>query len=205
VTVLPRAAGADDPAELRFGPFCFEPASERLWRGAEEIHLKPKMRDMLLFFVCNPGRLIAKAELLTAIWSETHVSPETLRSSLRELRNVLGDDARAPRFVETVHGRGYRFLCDVTEAAAAPAGAVSRQAPGFDPVETAVARGAVEGASHGTLHQVAATLRGLAEHPQARMLARTLEECASQLLEVISPAAVSSPTADAARTCAPRN
>jgi predicted ATPase len=62
------------------------------------------------YLVAHPGQLLTKAALLEALWPETMVSEIVLSVCIRELRQVLGDDAKAPRFIETVHRRGYRFI-----------------------------------------------------------------------------------------------
>jgi predicted ATPase len=63
----------------------------------------------------NPGRLITHDELLDALWPETFVQPQVLRTYMLELRKVLGDDAAKPRFIQTLPKRGYRFVAAVTE------------------------------------------------------------------------------------------
>ncbi len=103
----------------QFAPFRLDTANECLWRGAERIALKPKPFAVLRFLVENPGRLITHDELLDALWPETYVQPQVLRTYMLELRKVLGDDAAEPRFIETMPKRGYRFVAPVTEAEAA--------------------------------------------------------------------------------------
>ncbi len=95
---------------LSFPPYRLDLESQRLWRGLDEITLKPKTIAILLHLATHPRKLISKEELLRAVWGETTVSSDTVRSTLRELRRALGDDAAAPQFIETVHGRGYRFI-----------------------------------------------------------------------------------------------
>jgi predicted ATPase len=63
--------------------------------------------------MAHPGQLVPKAALLDAVWPETTVNDVALMICIRELRQALGDDARAPRFIETVHRRGYRFVGDL--------------------------------------------------------------------------------------------
>lgn len=101
-------------AELLFPPFRLDVANEQLWRGEQLIALRPKTFAILRYLVEHPGRLVTKEELLHAVWGETQVSEDGLRDYLREIRQALGDDATTPRFVETVRGRGYRFLPTVT-------------------------------------------------------------------------------------------
>lgn len=99
-----------EPHTLSFAPFRLDLRSQRLWQGREEVALKPKALAILRFLALHPQRMVSKADLMTAVWGETSVSPETLRSTLRELRRALQDDANEPRWIETVHGQGYRFV-----------------------------------------------------------------------------------------------
>ena len=62
------------------------------------------------YLTTHPGRLVTAAELRKAVWPDTYVSEGLLRSYIREVRQVLGDDAEVPRFIETIPCRRYRFL-----------------------------------------------------------------------------------------------
>jgi DNA-binding winged helix-turn-helix (wHTH) protein len=96
-----------------FDPFRLDLASQRLWRDHRVIRLRPKSWDLLRYLVERPGQLISKEEVHRQLWRDTAVSDDTLTQSIRELRRALDDDARTPRFIETVHGRGFRFVADV--------------------------------------------------------------------------------------------
>src|SRR5262245_4079224 len=61
----------------------------------------------------NAERLVPRAELVRAVWPDTHVGEGSLRGYVRDLRGLLGDDAEAPRFIETVARLGYRFVATV--------------------------------------------------------------------------------------------
>ncbi len=95
---------------IRFPPFHLDLVDERLWRGAEVVRLRPRTFAVLRYLVQRPNRLVTKAELLQAVWPDTRVSSVVLKVCVRELRAALDDSARAPQFIETVHGRGYRFV-----------------------------------------------------------------------------------------------
>jgi DNA-binding winged helix-turn-helix (wHTH) protein/tetratricopeptide (TPR) repeat protein len=97
-----------------FPPFRLDASNAQLWRGAEQVHLRPKTFDVLRKLVENPGQLLTKAALLDAVWPRVSVSDSMPTISVRELRTALGDNAQTPRFIETVHGRGYRFIAEVT-------------------------------------------------------------------------------------------
>jgi len=99
---------------LVFGPFRLDRRDERLWRGSEAIPLPPKTFAVLCCLVTQAGQLVTKEALLEAVWPETVVSEAVITVTMRTLRRVLGDPARTPRFIETVHGRGYRFIAPVS-------------------------------------------------------------------------------------------
>jgi DNA-binding winged helix-turn-helix (wHTH) protein len=61
---------------------------------------------VLLFLIENQGRLIEKSELLDAVWQDTHVTENALTREIAQLRRLLGDDPKAPRYIQTVHTRG---------------------------------------------------------------------------------------------------
>ncbi|WP_158792042.1 AAA family ATPase [Granulicella sp. L60] len=88
------------------------------------IHLPPKAFSVLRYLVEHAGRLVAHNELMEQVWSDTFVQPEVLSSHIRDVRAALGDNARKPKFIETVSRRGYRFIATVETTAAAE----SRQA-----------------------------------------------------------------------------
>ena len=100
-----------------FPPFHLDRVNAQLWRGEEEISLRRKTFDVLLYLVDHAGQLVTKAALLDAIWSEVTVSDAMPAICVAELRKALGDEAKTPRFIETVHGRGYRFVAKVTSGA----------------------------------------------------------------------------------------
>jgi DNA-binding winged helix-turn-helix (wHTH) protein len=93
-----------------FAPFRLDLASEHLWQGEEIIPLRPKLLTVLRYLVEHAGRLVTQEELRQAVWPGTVVSESVLRGAIRELREVLGDEATAARFVETIPHRGYRFV-----------------------------------------------------------------------------------------------
>src|SRR5688572_27828127 len=99
---------------------------ERAWCGDRLLDLTPKVFAILRHFVEHPERLVTKDELLATVWADTVVSEAALTSCIRDLRRALADTSRAPRYVETVHRRGFRFI-----------GPIARPLPiarGLDPV-----------------------------------------------------------------------
>ena len=98
-----------------FGDFQLDAANECLWRRGQRLTLTPRPFAVLRYLIENPQRLITHDELLEALWPETYVQPQVLRTYVLELRKLLGDDPANPQFIETVPKRGYRFLASVTQ------------------------------------------------------------------------------------------
>jgi DNA-binding winged helix-turn-helix (wHTH) protein len=99
-----------------FPPFRLDLANQQLWRGTQLVRLRPKAFAVLHYLVTHAHRLVTQEELRRAVWTDTVISEGLLRAYMRELRAVLEDEAQAPRFLETVHGQGYRFVAPVTTA-----------------------------------------------------------------------------------------
>src|SRR5262249_8437505 len=99
-----------DENVVRFENFRIDLRNECLWRGSEMLSLTPKAFAVLRHLVEHPAQLVSKAALFKAVWPDTAVGDAVLTVGIGELRKALGDDPQAPRFIETVHRRGYRFL-----------------------------------------------------------------------------------------------
>jgi TolB-like protein/DNA-binding winged helix-turn-helix (wHTH) protein len=84
-------------------------------KGGKALALEPKAFRALLFLLHNPQKLISKDELLNSVWGNTAVTEASLTRSIWLVRNVLGDDTRNPRYIETVPTVGYRFIAPVVE------------------------------------------------------------------------------------------
>src|SRR5262245_49325695 len=93
-----------------FPPFRLDPVNEQLWHAERLVALRRKPFAILRYLVERPRRLISKEELLEQLWSAEHVSEGVLKTYLSEIRKALNDSPRRPRFIETAHGRGYRFV-----------------------------------------------------------------------------------------------
>ena len=103
-----------------FPPFRFDPVNAQLWNGTQEVPLRPQVYSLLHYFLEHPHQLIPKRELLDHIWADSHGSKESLTACIRALRKTLGDPAKAPRFIQTVRGRGYRFIAPLTSTQPPP-------------------------------------------------------------------------------------
>jgi pimeloyl-ACP methyl ester carboxylesterase len=98
---------------LTFEEFELDPSAGRLIGRSGPVALTPKSLALLEYLALRSGRLITKQELLDAIWPGVYVADGALKVCVREIRRALDDDARAPRYVETAHRRGYRFIAPV--------------------------------------------------------------------------------------------
>jgi predicted ATPase/DNA-binding winged helix-turn-helix (wHTH) protein len=96
--------------------------NERAWCGERLLDLTPKVFAILRHFVEHPARLITKDDLLSAVWGDTVVSEAALTSCIRDLRKALDDSSRHPRYIETVHRRGFRFIGPVGRPSTPPRG-----------------------------------------------------------------------------------
>jgi DNA-binding winged helix-turn-helix (wHTH) protein len=149
-------AGHSPPSEAyQFGEFILEPAQQRLsGAGNRPIALTPKAFDTLWYLVERSGQLVTKSELLERVWPNVVVEEAILARNVADLRKALGDDSNAPRYIETLPKRGYRFIARVAIAEAT--GVRSAPTPGANsarPVDTLqlVAESPVKRATENTL------------------------------------------------------
>jgi tetratricopeptide (TPR) repeat protein/DNA-binding winged helix-turn-helix (wHTH) protein len=84
-------------------------------RDGVERHLRPQPFQVLIYLLEQRARLVSQNELMTHVWGETTVTSNALEQCLAEIRKVLGDDSRHPRFIRTVPRAGYRFIGKVEE------------------------------------------------------------------------------------------
>jgi adenylate cyclase len=104
--------------DVSFGRYRFDLDSGRLWAGKREVRLTLKASAVLKVLVSHAGQPVSKEDLFASVWQGTVVSDDALTSCIRELRSALADDAKQPRFIETRHRRGYRFVARLSEPAA---------------------------------------------------------------------------------------
>ena len=104
------------PDEFTVGAYRVYPASNELRRGDETIQLEPKAMALLVHLVENAGSMVSREQLFDAVWPGVVVSDDTLTQAVIKLRKAFGDNARQPRYIQTVPKRGYR-LCAAVSAA----------------------------------------------------------------------------------------
>jgi DNA-binding winged helix-turn-helix (wHTH) protein len=105
----------------RFDRFLLDPDERQLRRDGAVVELNARYLDALALLVREQGKLVSKDRFLEEVWRGVPVTDEALTQCVRTLRRQLGDDAAAPRFIETVPKHGYRFIAEVERADALPA------------------------------------------------------------------------------------
>ena len=109
------------PSKLRAGPLAIDGAERCATLGRKALELSPLLLRLLERLVEHPGQIVTRAELKRALWpyAERIDTERRLNTAMRALRATLGDDADAPRFIETVRSHGYRWIA--TDRRVAPA------------------------------------------------------------------------------------
>ena len=104
---------------LRFEGYALDPARFELRRGGASVPLAPQPFDLLWLLASRPGALVGRDEIRRALWDGgTFVEFDgCVNFCVRVLRKILADDARRPRFIQAVRGRGYRFIAPVAVVA----------------------------------------------------------------------------------------
>lgn len=132
------AAGGGQAGErYRFGPVVVDAAAHTLSRDGVARSVEPKAFAVLLVLLRHPGVMVPRDDLLDAVWGHRHVTPGVLTRAIAQLRAVLDDDSHRPRYIQTQHALGYRFIGalevaggDAVAVDAANGSAIASAAPG---------------------------------------------------------------------------
>lgn len=119
---------------LEIGQWWADRSTNELGRAGKAVRIEPKAMEVLMVLAARAGRVVSREELLAAVWPGVVVGDEALTQSIIKLRRALGDNPRAPAYIETISKRGYRLIVPVRprEAEApAPARARRRLAAGW--------------------------------------------------------------------------
>ena len=113
---------AGSPRQLVFGPFAFDAASGELHKHGVHVRLQGQPLQILAALIRKPGQVVTRDEFQQQLWTgSTFVDFEHgLNAAMNRLRQVLADSADQPRYIETVQGRGYRFIAAVQDPDAQP-------------------------------------------------------------------------------------
>jgi pimeloyl-ACP methyl ester carboxylesterase len=107
---------ASSGPNLSFGEYRLDSDSGQLYRGTVPVPLTPKAFALLEHLARSAGRLLTKEDLLHTLWPGVYVTDAVLKTAVREIRRALADDSHTPRYIETAHRRGYRFIASVAAA-----------------------------------------------------------------------------------------
>jgi DNA-binding winged helix-turn-helix (wHTH) protein len=104
----------DGDASLRVGSWIVEPESNVIRQGSDEVRLEPRVMNLLVHLASRPGLVTSKDQIVDAVWDGAFISESALTRTIADLRKALGDDARSPRYIETISKRGYRLVAEVS-------------------------------------------------------------------------------------------
>ena len=124
---MPRQFEKPDVAggPFRLGEWLVEPSLNRVSRGGTTIQLELKVMDVLVCLAERAGEVVTRFEIIDRVWATEFIADNTLTHAVNEIRTALGDDARNPSFIETIHRRGYRLIVPV-ELEEPPTGTVAQ-------------------------------------------------------------------------------
>jgi DNA-binding winged helix-turn-helix (wHTH) protein len=116
-----------------FKDFVLDTQCYELRRAGEPCKVEPKAFDLLVYLIHHRDRAVTRDELFEHVWAGELISDAVLSHHVMVARKAVGDDGRAQRVIKTVHGRGYRFIASVGDAADAPLTSCSDATPATHP------------------------------------------------------------------------
>lgn len=114
------ASRVPDLGAFRIDEWSVCPDEGTLATGGRTIRVEPRVMDVLVCLAAEPGRVVSKEELLKCVWGEAYVEEGVLSQAVHSLRKALGDDARQPRYIQTIPKRGYRLVAAVARESEPP-------------------------------------------------------------------------------------
>ncbi len=105
--------------QFLFGPFVLDADTRQLLRDGAEVHVEPRVFDVIHYLIEKRCRVVSKDELVNQVWHGQVISDAAISSSIRSARRALSDDSRCPAYIRTHHRRGFRFVAGVDDADAA--------------------------------------------------------------------------------------
>lgn len=100
--------------DFRAGQWLAQPKLNVISNTEETIRLEPKVMEVFVLLADRAGEVVSKEEMIRTVWADRFVTDEVLTTAIFELRKALGDEARKPRFIQTVPKRGYRLIATVS-------------------------------------------------------------------------------------------
>lgn len=129
---MPLQEGKMQGKKVRFDDFELDCARFQLRRQGNPLRLEGLPLQLLMFLVENKGQLVTREQISAALWSkDVFVDVDQgINTAIRKIRRALGDDAGEPQYLQTVVGRGYRFVAPIVEDDATTQSAQSQSAQG---------------------------------------------------------------------------
>jgi len=115
---------------VQIGEWWADSTTNELGRGGDTARVEPKAMEVLMVLAERAGEVVSRDDLLAAVWPGVVVGDEALTQSIIKLRRALGDNPRAPSYIETISKRGYRLIAPVGKVGAARTEAPPPAAPG---------------------------------------------------------------------------
>jgi len=120
-------------ASFRVGDWVVEPARDLLVRGDEQTKIEPRTMEVLRRLARQPGAVVSQAELEADVWAGVIVTSQSVYQAIAQLRHVLRDNPRTPKYIETVPRRGYRLAAPVSPLEPEPAVTIDVATPALVP------------------------------------------------------------------------
>ena len=114
---------------FQFDAYSINAETFEAFRAGKPLKAEPQVLELLIFLLENRHRIVTKEEIFEVVWKDRIVADATLSSRIKAVRQLIGDDGAAQRMVRTVHGRGFRFVHEVTVDAGRANAADATQPP----------------------------------------------------------------------------
>jgi Tol biopolymer transport system component/DNA-binding winged helix-turn-helix (wHTH) protein len=101
------------PTDFRLGPWLIQPSVNVVTNHCTTVRVEPKVLSVLVYLAEHSGKVVSKEELMQAVWPDACVTDDTLTRCIYELRKVLQDDVKEPKFIQTIPRRGYRLIAAI--------------------------------------------------------------------------------------------
>lgn len=114
--------------EFLLAEWWVRPQLNRIVRADDEVHLEPRVMELLIYLAGRHGQVVSKEEIVQAVWEGQFITDSALTRAMADLRKALGDDVRNPRFIATISKRGYRLIAPLRRQVAARPESISEAA-----------------------------------------------------------------------------
>lgn len=103
-----------DQQIFRFGEHELDGVRFELREGGAHVHVEPQVLALLLLLAANHGRMVSKDEIIEQVWDGRIVSESAVAARIKAARKAIGDNGKDQRLIRTIHGKGFRFVGEVS-------------------------------------------------------------------------------------------